>query len=70
MLNLDRIQKNERLMKAVFGLSIKQFNELVEVFDRNYDQAIDAQRAARGCVWNLEVTDDLAIVLIAAVISF
>ena len=50
MLNLDRIQKNERLMKAVFGLSIKQFNELVEVFDRNYDQAIDAQRAACGCV--------------------
>ncbi|SEH05143.1 transposase family protein [Candidatus Venteria ishoeyi] len=50
MLNLDRIQKNERLMRAMFGLSIKQFNELVDVFDRNYEKAIDAERAARGCV--------------------
>ncbi len=50
MLNLERIQKTERTMKAMFGLSLEQFNELVESFDRNYEKAIDAQRADRGCV--------------------
>ena len=50
MLNLERIQKTERTMKAMFGLNLKQFNELVENFDRNYEKAIDAERTARGCV--------------------
>jgi len=50
MLDLDRIQKNKRLMRAVTGLSIKQFNELLDAFDRNYEKVIDAERIKRGCI--------------------
>ncbi len=50
MLNLDRIQTNPRLMRAVTGLTIKQFEELLDSFDRNYEKAIDTDRAKRGCI--------------------
>jgi hypothetical protein len=50
MLDLDRIQKNERLMRATIGLTIKQFNELLDAFDKNYEKAIDAERIKRGCI--------------------
>jgi len=50
MLNLDRIQRKERLMRATTGLTIKQFEELLDAFDRHYEKAIDAERIKRGCV--------------------
>lgn len=50
MLNLDRIQKKERLMRAMTGLTSKQLTELLDSFDRNYEKAIDAERAKRGCI--------------------
>jgi hypothetical protein len=50
MLDLNRIQKNERLMRAMIGLTIKQFSELLNAFDRNYEKAIDAERIERGCI--------------------
>ena len=50
MLNLERIQTSPRLMRAVTGLTIKQFEELLGSFDRNYEKAIDADRAKRGCI--------------------
>ena len=50
MLNLARIQKSNRLMKAMSGLNIRQFNELAKTFDRNPEKAIDLERSVRGCV--------------------
>jgi hypothetical protein len=50
MLNLDRIQKKERLMRAMTGLTSKQLTELLDAFDRNYEKAIDAERMKRGCI--------------------
>lgn len=49
MLNLDRIYKKERLMRGMTGLTIKQFNELIEAFDNVYEKTIDADRSKRGC---------------------
>jgi hypothetical protein len=40
MLNLDRIQTNPRLMRAVTGLTIKQFEALLDSFDRNYEKPL------------------------------
>lgn len=49
MLNLNRIDKNERLLRAMTGLSLKQFDELLGDFDSAYEKAMDAQRSKRGC---------------------
>jgi hypothetical protein len=50
MLNLDRIYKTKRLIRAMTGLTVKQFNGLVDVFDKHYEKAIDSDRIKRGCV--------------------
>ncbi len=50
MLNLDKIEKKTRLMRAMTGLTLKQFDELLDAFDRNYEKAMDADRLKRGCV--------------------
>ena len=49
MLNLNRIDKKERLMRATIGLTLKQFDELLGDFDRAYEKALDADRSKRGC---------------------
>jgi hypothetical protein len=50
MLNLDKIEKKTRLIRAMTGLTLKQFDELLDAFDRNYEKAMDADRLKRGCV--------------------
>jgi len=50
MLNLDRIEKKRRLMRAMTGLTIEQFTNLLDSFDRHYEKSIDIARAKRGCV--------------------
>jgi hypothetical protein len=37
-------------MRAITGLTIKQFEELLDSFDKNYEKAIDADRAKRDCI--------------------
>jgi hypothetical protein len=37
-------------MRAVTGLTIKQFEALLDSFDRNYEKSIDTDRAKRGCM--------------------
>lgn len=49
MLNLKRIYKSERLMRAMTGQTVKPFNELMDVFDSAYEKAIDQERRQRGC---------------------
>ena len=49
MLNLTRIDKKERLMRAMTGLSLKQFDELLSDFARAYEKAQDVDRSKRGC---------------------
>ena len=49
MLNLNRIDKNERLMRAMTGLTLKQFDELLVDFDSAYEKAMNADRRKRGC---------------------
>ena len=49
MLNVNRIDKKERLMRAMTGLTLKQFDELLGDFDKAYEKALDADRSKRGC---------------------
>jgi hypothetical protein len=49
MLNFNRIDQKDRLMRGITGLSLKQFNELLGDFDKAYEKAIDADRSQRGC---------------------
>ena len=49
MLNLNRIDKKYRLMRATIGLTLKQFDELLGDFDSAYEKAMDADRSKRGC---------------------
>jgi hypothetical protein len=50
MLNFERIYKQNRLMRALTGLTLEQFESLVDGFGRAYEQAIDEERRNRGCV--------------------
>jgi len=36
-------------MRAMTGLTVKQFDELLGDFDRTYEKALDADRSKRGC---------------------
>jgi hypothetical protein len=36
-------------MRAMTGLTLKQFNELIDTFDKTYEKALDADRRQRGC---------------------
>ena len=47
MLNLNRIDKKERLMRATIGLPLKQFDELLGDFDRAYEKAKACQHTAQ-----------------------
>ena len=49
MLNENRIDKKERLMRGMTGLTLKQFDELLGDFDKAYEKALDADRSKRGC---------------------
>lgn len=49
MLNFNRIDQKNRLIRAMTGLSLKQFNELLGDFDKAYEKAMDADRHQRGC---------------------
>ena len=49
MLNWVRIYKKERLLRAMTGLTLKQFNELDDAFEKAYEKAEDADRRQRGC---------------------
>ena len=48
MLNENRIDKKERLMRGMTGLTLKQFDELLGDFDKAYEKALDADRSKRG----------------------
>ena len=49
MLNENRIDKKERLMRGMTGLTLKPFDELLGDFDKAYEKALDADRSKRGC---------------------
>ena len=46
MLNLNRIAKKERLMRAMTGLPMKQFDELLGDVESAYEKAKACQRTA------------------------
>ena len=50
MLNFERVFKKNRLMRALTGLTIEQFESLVEGFEKAYNTAMDQDRKNRGCV--------------------
>ena len=50
MLNVNKVYKKERLMRAMTGLTLKQFETLTEAFDKAYEKAIDTERRKRSCV--------------------
>ena len=59
MLNLNRIDKKERLMKATIDLTLKKFDELLSDFDRAYEKAKAGKRTAQ-VVFHADLSETLS----------
>ncbi|MFI3218876.1 MAG: hypothetical protein QX189_07110 [Methylococcales bacterium] len=59
MLNLNRIDKKERLMRATIGLTLKQFDELLGDFDRAYEKA-EACKHAPEVIFRADLSEMLS----------